>query len=167
MSSKKRKSKTEKLDPRASLFPFQLVDVRLYEINVERCEHKEDEEDVEPGLKVLLHSGSEPTEAEEFALLLTFETNFVFEDKSPTCKLFMAIEGFFVSVVDMDTIKPEVVSRFKEADALILLWPYLREMLYDLTTRLRLDVPPIPIVDPGALVTFVSQDELETDTAIA
>jgi preprotein translocase subunit SecB len=67
----------------------------------------------------------------------------------------------------VDTIKPEVVSRFKETDALILLWPYLRQMLHDLTTRLRLDVPPLPIIDPGTLVTFVSQDESERDAAIA
>jgi preprotein translocase subunit SecB len=167
MSSKKEKKKKETLDPKASLFPFQLVDVRLYEINVERCEPQKENESEVPDLKVLLHSGSEPPEAENFSLLLTFETNFLFEDNTPTCKLFMAIEGFFVSVVDVDTIKPEVVSRFKETDALILLWPYLRQMLHDLTTRLRLDVPPLPLIDPGTLVTFVSQDESERDAAIA
>jgi hypothetical protein len=141
----------------SALSPFQLVDVRLYEIRAERWD-PEQEAPAEFPLSILLHTGDEPPDAEEFGLLLTFETAFLSGD-SPECTIFLAIEGRFQTVVDISTIKPEVIEQFKSDDAIVLFWPYLRQMLHDITNKMRLGVPPLPIIDPRALLS--STDETE------
>jgi hypothetical protein len=152
---------TDKQERKSSTwFPFQLVDVRLYEITAERWD-PEQEAPEEPPLSILLHPGDEPPDAEEFGLLLTFETVF-FSDGSPECTLYLAIEGRFKAMVDISTIKPEVIEQFKSDDAIVLFWPYLRQMLHDITDRMRLGIPPLPVIDPRALVQLPSTgDETE------
>jgi hypothetical protein len=144
----------------SALSPFQLVDIRLYEIRAERWDPEQEAPEELP-LSILLHTGDEPPDAEEFGLLLTFETVFISDD-SPECTIFLAIEGRFQAMVDMSTIKPEVIQQFKSQDAIILFWPYLRQMLHDITDRMRLGAPPLPIIDPRALVQRLSTgDETE------
>jgi preprotein translocase subunit SecB len=144
----------------SALSPFQLIDIRLWEITVERWDPNQEAPEELP-LSILLHTGDEPPDAEEFGLLLTFETVFL-SDGSPECTIFLAIEGRFRAVVDMGTIKPEVIEQFKSADAVVLFWPYLRQTLHDITNRMRLGVPPLPIIDPRALVQHLStSDETE------
>jgi len=64
----------------------------------------------------------------------------------------MSLEGRFKSLVEVNTIKKEVLERFKSLDAIILLWPYLRQHLHDLTSRMRLELPPIPTLDVQAVL---------------
>jgi len=141
----------------SALSPFQLVDIRLYEIRAERWDPEQEAPEELP-LSILLHTGDEPPDAEEFGLLLTFETVFISDD-SPECTIFLAIEGRFQAMVDMSTIKPEVIQQFKSQDAIVLFWPYLRQMLHDITDRMRLGAPPLPIIDPRTLLS--STDETE------
>jgi len=141
------------------LFPFQLVDIRLYEIKAEQCD-PDSEKPAELPLSMLLHVGDEPPDAGEFSLLLTFET-ILLSDDVPECTIYLALEGHFEAVVDVNTIKPKVIQRFKSADAIILFWPYLRQTLHDLTNRMRLGIPPLPIIDPRALVGSPSGDDTE------
>jgi len=144
----------------SALSPFQLADIRLWEIRAERWDPDREMPEEFP-LSILLYTGNEPPDAEEFGLLLTFETAFL-SDGSPECTIFLAIEGRFQAVVDMGTIKPEVIEQFKSADAVVLFWPYLRQMLHDITNRMRLEVPPLPIIDPRTLVQYMStNDETE------
>jgi len=151
MSSKKQQTE-ENIMAELNYFPFQLQDSRLYEIMVERFV-VEEEEEKETHLSLLLKVGDEPLDAEEFSLLLTFETNLFSEDSNSGCNLQLSIEGHFASIVDVSTIKPEVIKKFKEVDSLVLLWPYLRQMFSDITDRLRLSVAPLPIIDPRALLS--------------
>jgi preprotein translocase subunit SecB len=149
---------TDKQEQKLSaLFPFQLVDIRLYEIRAERWD-PDQETPAEFPISILLHTGDEPPDAEKFGLLLTFETAFP-SDGSPECTIFLAIEGLFEAVVDTGTIKPEVIEQFKSADAVVLFWPYLRQMLHDITNRMQLGVPPLPIIDPRTLVQHMSTND--------
>jgi hypothetical protein len=141
----------------SALAPFQLVDIRLYEIRAERWDPEQEAPEERP-LSILLHTGDEPPDAKEFGLLLTFETVFLSDD-SPECTLFLGIEGRFQAIVDMSTIKPEVIQQFKSQDAIVLFWPYLRQMLHDITDRMRLEVSPLPIIDPRALVQRLSTSD--------
>jgi preprotein translocase subunit SecB len=133
-----------------SAFPFQLKDVRLFHINAER--HTPEQEGKEPPfLSVLLVKGKEPSTSPEFSLWLQFETELPHGD-APECSISLSIEGHFEVIADPTTLKPEVIEQFKEADAILLLWPYLREALHNLTDRMHLGVPPLPVIDARALL---------------
>jgi preprotein translocase subunit SecB len=139
-----------------TLFPFQLSDIRLYEIVVERCDPENSENPTLP-VSIGLISSDIDLEESDFGMLLTFDAGFPMDDK-PVCKIHLSIEGIFHSVVDVDTIKLEVVERFKSKDAMVLFWPYLRQTLHDITDKMHLGIPPLPIIDPIALVEAISDE---------
>jgi hypothetical protein len=152
----------------ASSFPFQLTDVRLFRVSTER--HTPEQEGEEPpALTIVLIKGEEPPTALEFSLWLQFESDLPHSD-APECSINLSIEGRFRAVVDPTDLKPEVLERFKAADAILLLWPYLRETLHNLTDRMRLGVPPLPVIDARALLTrpvdetIVEEDLSEGET---
>lgn len=134
-----------------SSFPFQLTDIRLFHVSTER--HTPEQEGEEPpSLSIVLIKGEEPSTTEEFDLLLQFEADLPHGD-APECSISLSIEGHFEAIVDPAALKPEVVEQFKAADAILLLWPYLREALHNLTDRMRLGVSPLPVIDARALLT--------------
>ncbi|MBN1889612.1 MAG: hypothetical protein JW850_16570 [Thermoflexales bacterium] len=137
----------------ASLFPFQLVDVRLYEIQAKRCDQEDelDGERAELPLVVRLADRDEPLDADKFRLQLRFETTLVRNNRNE-CTISITIEGSFRAIVDASTIKPEMTEKFRSTDAILLLWPYLRQTVHDLTNSMRLHVPPLPILDTRMLV---------------
>jgi preprotein translocase subunit SecB len=139
-----------------TLFPFQLKDIRLYEVNIERCDPEVKENKTFP-VSIGLISSDIDLEDGDFGMLLTFDAGFPMDDK-PVCKIHLSIEGIFHSVVDVDTIKPEVVERFKSKDAMVLFWPYLRQTLHDITDKMHLGIPPLPIIDPIALIEAISDE---------
>jgi len=145
-----------------SAFPFQLTDVRLFHVSTER--HIPEQEGEEPpSLSILLIKGEELPTSPEFSLWLQFEAELPHGD-APECSISLSIEGCFRAVVDPTTLKPEVIDRFKAADAILLLWPYMRESLHNLTDRMRLKVPPLPVIDARALLTRpVDESVVEED----
>jgi len=145
----------EKIAP----FPFQLLDVRLYEVVVERFDPAEGEEDEVP-ISIGLVSLDEEDESERFRIHLAFDASFPIDDK-PLCKIHLSIEGMFKPIVDVKTIKPDIVERFKKNDSIVLFWPYLRQTLHDLTNRMRLGIPALPIIDPRALVGETPESEVQ------
>jgi len=148
-------------EPTTSAFPFQLTDVRLFQVKVER--HTPEQEGEEPpSLSVLLIKGEAPPTASEFSLWLQFETEWPHSDASK-CSISLSMEGYFKAIVDPTALKAEVIDRFKEADAILLLWPYLRETLHSLTERMRLEVPPLPVIDARALITVPLDESVEED----
>jgi preprotein translocase subunit SecB len=148
-----------------SEFPFQLVDIRLFHVQAER--HFPEEEGEEgPALRIELKA-EEPYTAPEFSLWLELESDLPSGD-APECSISLSIEGHFKAVVDPTDLKPEIVERFKRADAVLLLWPYLRETLHNLTDRMRLGVPPLPVIDARALLVqpvdeFSSEEDFFED----
>jgi preprotein translocase subunit SecB len=147
-------------------FPFQLVDIRLFHVQAER--HFPEEEGEEgPALRIELTKAEEPHTAPEFSLWLELESDLPSGD-APECSISLSIEGHFKTVVDPTGLKPEIVERFKRADAVLLLWPYLRETLHNLTDRMRLGVPPLPVIDARALLVqpvdeFSSEEDFFED----
>jgi len=134
-----------------SAFPFQLTNVRLFHVSTER--HVPEQEGEGPSsLSILLVKGEEPPTSPEFSLRLQFEAELPHGD-APECSISLSIEGHFEVIVDPTTLRPEVIERFKESDAILLLWPYLRETLHNLTNRMRLGMPPLPVIDARALLT--------------
>lgn len=138
-------------------FPFQLLDVRLYEVVVERCD-PEDEKTEKIPISIGLASIDDDDDDDQFRIHLAFDASFPI-DKEPVCRIHLSIEGMFRPIVDVTTIKPEVVEQFKNNDSIVLFWPYLRQMLHDLTSRMRLAIPPLPVVDPRALVRETTESE--------
>jgi len=134
----------------ASAFPFQLTDVRLFRLNAER-HIPEQESEEPPSLSILLIKGEEPPTSSEFSLWLQLEAELPHGD-APECSISLSIEGRFRAVVDPESLRPDVIERFKAADAILLLWPYLRETLHNLTDRMRLGVSPLPVIDARALL---------------
>jgi preprotein translocase subunit SecB len=134
-----------------SSFPFQLTDIRLFHVSTERHTLEQESEEP-PSLSIVLIKGDEPPTASEFALLLQLEADLPHSD-APECSISLSVEGYFEAIIDPTTLKPEVIERFKAADAILLLWPYLRETLHNLTDRMRLGVPPLPVIDARALLT--------------
>ncbi len=149
---------------RTSPFPFQLVNVRLYNINTER-HSPEQEGNEEPALRVLLIKGDEPITAQEFSLWLEFETETPHGD-APECSISLSIEGRFQAIIDPETLKPEFVERFKTSDAILLLWPYLREAFHNITERMLLGMPPLPVIDARSLLNE-PLDELVPNESIS
>jgi len=138
-------------------FPFQLLDVRLYEVVVERFDSLEEESGRTP-ISIGLASLPAENEDEQFRVHLALDASFPVDDE-PLCKIHLTVEGIFQPIVDIRTVKPEVIERFKNNDSIVLFWPYLRETLHDLTTRMRLGIPPLPVIDPRMLVKETPESE--------
>lgn len=149
------KSRTESRSGPISLFPFQLADIRLYEVTVERCTPADAAVAPTP-VTIALRSQKPSRQKKELGLLLTFDASFPVDAK-PACRIHLAIEGMFRATVDIKTIKPDVIQRFKSTDAMVLFWPFLRQYLFDVTQRMQLPIPPLPIIDPFALAGAVSR----------
>ena len=65
----------------------------------------------------------------------------------------MTVEGVFHSRATETPMSEEELMRFKGRDATVVLWPYLRSYLSDSLSRMGLSgVPPLPLIDPRALV---------------
>lgn len=151
--------RTVKTKPNQKLapFPFQLLDVRLYEVVVERCD-PEDEKTEQVPISIGMASFDDENEDDQFRIHLAFDASLPIDDK-PVCKIHLSIEGMFSPIVDIETIKPDVIEQFKDNDSIVLFWPYLRQMLHDLTNRMRLRIPPLPVIDPRALVSEIPESE--------
>jgi len=143
-------------------FPFQLVDIRLFHVQAER--HFPEEKGEEgPSLRIELVNIDESHTAQEFSLWLELEADMPSGD-APECSINLSIEGHFKAVVEPTDLDPKIVERFKESDAVLLLWPYMRETLHNLTDRMRLGVSPLPVIDARALlVQPVDESSVEQD----
>jgi preprotein translocase subunit SecB len=129
-------------------FPFQLIDIRLYDVIVERCNSADETSERVP---ISIGLASFDDEDDSFRIHLAFDASFPI-DKAPLCRIHLSIEGKFQPIVDISTLNPDVITKFKENDSIVLFWPYLRQMLHDLTNRMRLSIPPLPVIDPRTLV---------------
>ena len=138
----------EKMDI-LNLAPFRLSDVRLYDINVVRCSEEKNSGELE--FKTELQSSEIDNKDNSFKLLLSLQTKIPDGDKS-VCSLHLSVEGRFEAIVDVDAIKDEIIIEFRNKTGLYILWPYLRQYLHDITNRLRLGVPPLPMIDFSASI---------------
>jgi preprotein translocase subunit SecB len=144
------KVQTKEAAPFVDRFPFQLVNVRLYEVDAEHCElGKEKRENAVFGFSLL--KGNEPLDSKEFGILLAFEGTIPAGEKNG-CRLKVSVEGRFATTVDPAILKSDAIEKFRNLDSAVLLWPYLRQSVNDLTTRMGLSLPPLPTLDVRALL---------------
>ena len=143
-----KKNTEDKMDI-LNLAPFRLSDVRIYNINLDRCSDEENGGELE--FKTELHSSEIDDKDNSFTLLLSLQTT-IPDGENSICNLHLSVEGRFEAIVDIDSIKDAVIDEFRNKTGLYILWPYLRQYLHDITNRLRLRVPPIPMIDFSAIV---------------
>jgi preprotein translocase subunit SecB len=140
------------------LAPFRLSDIRIHEIKVERCDDHQADDEIE--FQLVLKSSKIDSEDNSFFLKLMLQTQ-VPDGKDSVCNLELSIEGRFEAIVDIKTLREDVIDDFRSRTGLFLMWPYLRQHLHDLTNRLRLEVPPLPLID----MSSSSQEEIDETQA--
>ena len=142
---------------RMAPFPIRLLGTRIYEISAERVPAAQPRPEALP--LVLRLKTSETTGEDVFGLLLEFESRF------PTAEDFdiaiaVKLEGAFSSSKDGERLGGADQEKFKRVDAVAVLWPYLREQVSSLTSRLGLvGVPPLPLIDARLLLEEAAQGE--------
>jgi preprotein translocase subunit SecB len=134
-----------------------MEDVRVYEISAELQESEQSRDELGPLEIRLLHDAS-PPDSEDFGVLLRFATSVPF-GPDRAYRVEIAIEGRFHVAVDPSAVDPKLLKQFKSRDAIILLWPYLRQTFHDLSSRMRLGISPLPVVDARALVRTPHNEE--------
>lgn len=142
------------------LFPIQLRDVRLKEIHAEVGELEEDGQEAATRVSSTVDENPDPDGF--FATIQLDTCRQVGEGKVLT--LAVTVEGVFKAVGGLDEFDQQVAQEFLERDILLLLWPYLREEVHSLTRRMRLSVPPLPVVDVRTLVEGEEANESMTDS---
>jgi len=141
-------------------FPIQLTDVRLKEIRAKVVEATEEGKQ-EATTRVSSTFDEHPHPEGFFATLRLDTCRMAGEDEVLT--LAVTVEGAFEAVGDLDEMDQRVAQQFMERDILLLLWPYLREQVHSLTRRMRLPVPPLPVVGVHALVQVSDVGEPESE----
>ena len=141
-------------------FPIQLIDVRLREVHAELAEIEEDTEDL--GSKISVGTEEHPSQERFFATLRLDTQRRAGEGEIVT--LTVAVEGAFETVEESGETDEEAVHYSVERDIVVLLWPYLREQVHSLTRRMRLRIPPLPVVDVRTLIEEGESGESVSDS---
>jgi len=145
------------------LFPFQMLDVRLRSVNAEAGQPTETEES--HPLKITLLTEIDTVPDKPFRIGLAFQVNNL-RAGDESFSLSMVIEGLFRITVDPEEVDEETFERFIKGDVILLLWPFLREAVYDITRRMGLEVSPLPLIDARQLLVapvLFDEDEEEGD----
>jgi len=138
-------------------FPFQLVGLRIHELSARRAVQDEPLPKTLP-LSVKLVA---PSEAEQGPLrrqLLVFDTAAPDSD-GRVCHIHLSVEARFERASGSKPLPAPVLADFEAQHVIVLIWPYLRQYLFDLTTKMELAVPPLPVVDPRALVASLTKSK--------
>lgn len=145
-------------------YPIQLLDVRLYEVFLERLivdEPNDNENEAVPipsfafGSKLIKHS------ERMVSVLISFDIDGPSEE-SPEFNLKFSIEGLFSAQANFDDIDEEIRKDFESLSSINLLWPYAREQAQNIFHRMREDIPILPTLDRvtmGELLEKESDDE--------
>lgn len=139
-------------------FPVRLVDVRLRKVHAELAEIEEGDEEFV--FKIFVSTEEQPDQERFFAILELDAQRRV--DEEEMVILTVAVEGAFESVEGSGETDEKAGQEFAEKDTIVLLWPYLREQVHSLTGRMRLRVPPLPVVDVRTLIEGGESDGSES-----
>ncbi len=137
------------------LYPLQLLDVRLYEADIERIDAEPDQEsdvggpaeEQVPAPRLTVHVGIQRhDETRRASVFLTTEIEGP-DPEAPDFRLSVTIEGLFDALVDLVEIDSSVWQEFEDTSSVSLLWPYVREVVHSFTRRMRVDVPVLPTLN--------------------
>ena len=129
-----------------NLYPFQLLDVRLYEATIKRFSSDEfDEVDAgseeQPSLAFNLRLNKQ--ENRLISVFLNIEIQSLDQDRGKFV-LDFTLEGIFEARVDYDEIDQSIWEEFNHQSSISLLWPYAREYANEFIIRTRESLPLLP-----------------------
>lgn len=132
-------------------YPFQLQDVRLFELSLQRFPPETSSPKQEMRFEIRVPADEPEADNTDFLVQLVLDLPISDEDDALFAAIHVIIEGkFTVEETGEQPLTPEAVDEFKSRSAFFILYPYLRQMLDDIVTRARLDIPPLPIVSFNA-----------------
>lgn len=129
-------------------YPYQLLDVRLFEARIDRLENEEPVLEDEKSKIQLAYSKSINKDAEKdlISVLLQVVIDGSDQEKSGY-HIEFSLEGLFNSIPKNDEVGEAVQKEFEEVSSVSLLWPYVREYLHNFSWRMRLDIPVLPTLN--------------------
>ena len=126
-------------------FAIQLIDAYLYECTVTRREASEDDP-TQPTFSTALKS----TEAEEGTFMVHLQVDVAFRFRVEAVSVVSATTtGLFSR---QGEVPPEIEERFRRRDAAVLLWPYARSIVGELSRMMDVGLPALPTIDVARLV---------------
>ena len=147
------------------LYPFQLLDVRLYEATIERFEPDEQAEvegaaelPLSLDLSLVKHSDR------RISAFFTLSTKSP-EEQAHGFHIRLTLQGLFESRVDLEEIEQEVWQEFEDLSAACLLWPYARECMQSIAHRMREDLPILPTLNRLEMSSLGSK-KTDADTSL-
>ncbi len=129
-----------------NLYPFQLLDVRLFEVEVKRLHGEKPETKNKEGIPLWIHTEINNRSDKRLAYLLTIEFLGP-QEELPEYKVNLTLEGMFETEENIADIELEIKKDFEDSSALSLLWPYVRECVQSLSFRMREDLPMLPTLN--------------------
>jgi len=134
----------------STLYPLQLVDVRLYDAVLERLEaadapETDDEADAAAPLLRISVQAVKRSSAQASAFLTVEIRGPVASD--PRFHISFTLEGLFEAQLDLDDLSEDVWQEFEKVFAVTLLWPYAREYTQSFSRRMRENLPVLPTLN--------------------
>lgn len=146
------------------LYPFQLLDVRLFEATIERFEpdelaevEAEPEGGPEQPLPLGISLDIEKHSPKYMSVFLGLQLEYPPGQARTICLSFV-LEGLFKNLLDPEDITHEVWQEFEDLSAINLLWPYAREYMNSFAERARIDLPLLPTVNQLRVVRPSSEE---------
>jgi preprotein translocase subunit SecB len=140
-----------------TLYPLQLLDVRLYEADLKRIRFQDirDEEESDDGQLPVPKLGVKVeilryAESRSASVRVTLDVDGP-DGEAPDFHLSFTLEGFFEAQVELNEIDETTWEEFENTSALALIWPYAREALHSFTRRMRVDLPVLPTLNRLAM----------------
>jgi len=147
----------------ATLYPLQLIDVRLYEAHLTRPEETDSETSTDEGIPLQIEVGLNRAPPDRVSVFLTLSAK---GDDDPF-DVKLVLEGLFESQCDLDELDSDFWDEFMAASAPALIWPYARECIGTIAWRMRLDLPTLPTLNRLAMVSgepnAVAEEAQNTD----
>jgi preprotein translocase subunit SecB len=134
-------------------YPIQLVEAYLYEATIERLEREAASSD-EPRLLTRIMATAEDTAAKQLKVLLEAEVLVPFRPEAEL-RLVASVTGVFSW---SGRQSKSARKGFLEREAVVLLWPYLRAHVTQLSALTAVKVPNLPTLDVIALLALMRAD---------
>ena len=144
-------------------YPYQLLDVRLFEARIDRLEKENPVlEDGESKIQ-LAYSKSINKDAEKDLISVLLQVVIDGSDQEKTgYHIEFSLEGLFNAIQGDDEVDEVLQEEFEEISSVSLLWPYVREYLHNFSWRMRLEIPVLPTLN--SLSTLDKpEDEISSD----
>lgn len=133
---------------RSTLYPLQLVDVRLYEAHLTRPGEAAPETSEEEGIPLEVEVTLNRMSPERVSVLFKLKAR---GDKDPF-DVTLVLEGLFEAQCDLDDLDSSFWDEFTAVSAPTLIWPYARECMGTIAWRMRLDLPILPTMNRLAML---------------